>query len=217
VANIVMLTLRLATSVRDSKAWCDLMTELSILTGLEGESNSIELERLVILHKNWARNFIQKGGDIKSFPNDVVALVGAQHYRTCYRQYMNGTYLEKITKDLGDALVQSLENAGSVEGVVADFIGENVVPAMSIHKSKGLEFKTVIFMGLEDEQWWNFRAQPEEEKRAFFVAFSRAIHSVIFTFSQKRQKWERLTQTNRQQIGALFDVLQQAGVELINV
>ena len=217
VAHIVTLTLRLAISVRDSKAWCDLTTELSMLTGLEGESNSIELERLVILHKKWACDFIKKGGDIKNFPHGLVELVGAKHYRACYRQYMNGTYLEKITKDLGDALVQSLENAGSVEGVVADFIGENVVPAMSIHKSKGLEFKTVIFMGLEDEQWWNFRAQPEEEKRAFFVAFSRAIHSVIFTFSQKRQKWERLTQTNRQQIGALFDVLQQAGVELINV
>jgi len=127
------------------------------------------------------------------------------------------TYLEKVTKDLGDALKLSLENAGTFEGLVADFIGENIVPAMSIHKSKGLEFKTVIFMGLEDEQWWNFRNQPEEEKRAFFVAFSRAIHSVLFTFSEERQKWGRLTQTNRRQVGTLFDILQQAGVELINV
>jgi superfamily I DNA/RNA helicase len=110
-----------------------------------------------------------------------------------------------------------LENAGSVEGLVADFIGENVVPAMSIHKSKGLEFKTVIFIGLEDEQWWNFSSQPEEEKRAFFVAFSRAIHSVHFTFSQERTRWGRITQTNRHQVGTLFDILQQAGVELINV
>jgi len=80
-----------------------------------------------------------------------------------------------------------------------------------------LEFKTVIFMGLEDEQWWNFRNQPEEEKRAFFVAFSRAIHSVIFTFSQERQKWGRSTKTKRAEVGALFDILQQAGVELIKI
>ncbi|MFY9261824.1 MAG: ATP-dependent helicase [Gallionella sp.] len=217
VTHIVMLTLRLGISQRDSKAWSDLTSELSILAGLDDESDSVELERMTIAHKIWAQAFIRSNADIKDFPSGIVALLGAERYRACYRQYMNGSYLEKVTKDLGDALKHSLENAGSVEGLVADFIGENVVPAMSIHKSKGLEFKTVIFMGLEDEQWWNFRAQPEEEKRAFFVAFSRAIHSVLFTFSQERQKWGRSTQTNRRQVGALFDILQQAGVELINV
>jgi DNA helicase II / ATP-dependent DNA helicase PcrA len=217
VAHIVMLTLRLAISLRDSKAWSDLTSELSILAGLDEESDSVELERLTIAHKSWAQDFIRSSADIKDFPSGIVALLGAERYRACYRQYMNGSYLEKVTKDLGDALKLSLENTGSVEGLVADFIGENIVPAMSIHKSKGLEFKTVIFIGLEDEQWWNFRAQPEEEKRAFFVAFSRAINSVLFTFSQERPKWGRSTQTNRRQVGALFDILQQAGVELINV
>lgn len=217
VTHIVMLALRLGISLRDSKAWSDLTSELSILAGLDDESDSVELEQLTIAHKNWAQDFIRCNADIKDFPSGIVALIGAARYRACYRQYMNGAYLEKVTKDLGDALKCSLENAGSVEGVVADFVGENIVPAMSIHKSKGLEFKTVIFMGLEDEQWWNFRAQPEEEKRAFFVAFSRAIHSVLFTFSEERQKWGRLTQTNRKQVGTLFDILQQAGVELINV
>lgn len=71
-------------------------------------------------------------------------------------------------------------------------------------------------MGLEDEQWWNFRNQPDEEKRAFFVAFSRAISSVIFTFSNQRPKWGRTSPTNRQQIGNLFDILKKAGVEVIN-
>lgn len=217
VTHIVILVMRLAISVRDSTAWSDLTSELSTLTGLDEESNSAELERLTIAHKRWAQDFIRCGGEIENFPAGVVALVGAQHYRASFRQYMNGTYLEKVTKDLGDALKLSFESSGSIEGLVSDFIGENVVPAMSIHKSKGLEFKTVIFMGLEDEQWWNFRDQPEEEKRAFFVAFSRAIHSVLFTFSKERPKWGRSTRTNRSQVGALFDILQHAGVELINI
>jgi superfamily I DNA/RNA helicase len=217
VTYIVMLVLRIAIAVRDPKAWSDLTSELSVLAGLLDESEGVEIERLAIAHKGWAQDFIRNGLDIKDFPIGVVSLVGAERYRACYRQYMNGTYLDKITKDLGNALKLSLENAGSIEGLVTDFIGENVVPAMSIHKSKGLEFKTVIFIGLEDEQWWNFRAQAEEEKRAFFVAFSRAIHSVIFTFSQERPNWGRSIQTNRRQVGALFDILQQAGVEVINV
>ncbi|MES2673798.1 MAG: ATP-dependent helicase [Pseudomonadota bacterium] len=216
VTNIVLLALRLAISTRDATAWCDLTSELSILSGLSDESNSIELEKLVINHKNWVSNCIQKNLDITGIVEGIVSLIGVERYRACYRQYMNGNYLEKVIQDLSAALTHSLDNAGSIEALVADFIGENNIPAMSIHKSKGLEFKIVIFMGLEDEQWWNFRAQPEEEKRAFFVAFSRAINSVFFTFSHQRPKWGRPAQTNREQVGDLFNILTEAGVELIN-
>jgi len=193
------------------------MSELSILTGLDEESENAELEQITLVHKKWAQEFLSNGADIRSYPRGILEIIGPEKYRASYRQYMNGNYLEKVTEDLGNALGTSLDNAGSIEGLVTDFIGEDIVPAMSIHKSKGLEFKTVIFMGLEDEQWWNFREQPEEEKRAFFVAFSRAIQSVLFTCSRQRPKWGRLVQTNRNQVGALFDILQQAGVELIEV
>ncbi len=217
VTNIVILTLRLATSIRDAKAWNDLTTELGMLAGLNEETHSAELEKLVLLHKGLVETFINQKKNIEDLPTAILELVGTGQYRSCYRQYMNGSFLEKIAAELGEALKISLVNAGSIEGLVADFTGENVVPAMTIHKSKGLEFKTVIFIGLEDEQWWNFRNQPDEEKRAFFVAFSRAIHSVLFTFSHERPKWGRPSQTNRQHVGALIDVLNNAGVELIDV
>ena len=69
---------------------------------------------------------------------------------------------------------------------------------MTIHKSKGLEFDTVIFIGLEDSQWWSFSTQAEEEKRGFFVAFSRAIAHVFFTFCDVRVgKWGRKRDTGK--------------------
>jgi superfamily I DNA/RNA helicase len=96
---------------------------------------------------------------------------------------------------------------------VEDLCGFDVVPAMTIHKSKGLEFHTVIFLGLEDSQWWSFASQPEEEKRSFFVAFSRAIARVYFTFSDVRDtRWGRKRQ-RRGEIGDLYAVLRQAGVQ----
>ncbi|MBV2197134.1 hypothetical protein KQR56_01120 [Bacillus velezensis] len=30
------------------------------------------------------------------------------------------------------------------------------IPIMSIHKSKGLEFESVILLGLEDRAFWNY-------------------------------------------------------------
>ena len=83
---------------------------------------------------------------------------------------------------------------------------------MTIHKSKGLEFHTVIFLGLEDSQWWNFSKQADEEKRGFFVAFSRAAERVFFTFSDVRVgKWGRQHQ-EREQIEDLYSILKDAGV-----
>jgi DNA helicase II / ATP-dependent DNA helicase PcrA len=51
---------------------------------------------------------------------------------------------------------------------------------MTIHKSKGLEYHTIIFIGLEDGAFWTFQRQPDEDKCAFFVALSRAKERVIF-------------------------------------
>jgi superfamily I DNA/RNA helicase len=99
---------------------------------------------------------------------------------------------------------------------VDNVVGLDVVPAMTIHKSKGLEFHTVIFLGLEDSQWWAFSTQAEEEKRGFFVAFSRAAERVYFTFCDFREEpWGR-RQQRRAQIGDLYTILKQAGVPTLN-
>jgi len=70
---------------------------------------------------------------------------------------------------------------------IEDFLGNNSIPIMTIHKSKGLEYDTVIFLGLEDDAFWNFKNQTDADLCAFFVAFSRAKRQVIFTFSASRE------------------------------
>ena len=57
---------------------------------------------------------------------------------------------------------------------------------MTIHKSKGLEYSAVYFIGLEDSAFWNFRNRSEEERCAFFVAISRAKEAITFTFCKQR-------------------------------
>lgn len=87
---------------------------------------------------------------------------------------------------------------------------------MTIHKSKGLEFKTVIFLGLEDSQWWGFRYQPEEEQRAFFVAFSRAIERVLFTWSDVRDERFGRKRQQRENVETLYTILVEAGVPAVD-
>lgn len=87
-----------------------------------------------------------------------------------------------------------------------NFIGENSIPIMTIHKSKGLEFDSVYFIGLEDSAFWNFREQPLEDKCAFFVALSRAKKSISFTYSATRDRYSQ----NRHVIHELYVALENS-------
>lgn len=75
---------------------------------------------------------------------------------------------------------------GDAVRAIDSLLGVGVIPAMTIHRSKGLEFEYVFFLGLEDSAFWNFRQQPEEDRCAFFVALSRAVRGVTFTFCKYR-------------------------------
>ena len=134
-------------------------------------------------------------------------------FRSVFRQYRSGNFLTKVINDFSDILQTSLDTFSSAYDAVNDVIGVDVVPAMTIHKSKGLEFHTVIFLGLEDSQWWAFANQADEEIRSFFVAFSRAKERVYFTFSNVRDgRWGRKFQ-QKAQIDDLYTILQRAGVQ----
>jgi superfamily I DNA/RNA helicase len=56
---------------------------------------------------------------------------------------------------------------------------------MSIHKSKGLEFDTVVLLGVERETFWG---KKDEERSAFFVGISRAKRRLYLTVSERRDR-----------------------------
>lgn len=108
--------------------------------------------------------------------------------KSIYPAYVQGTYLEKTKKKLIDLIWNEYEMAGyEWKNALENFEGMHSIPIMTIHKSKGLEFDAIYFIGLEDSAFWNFRKQPMEDRCAFFVALSRAKRYVNFTFCKKRK------------------------------
>jgi superfamily I DNA/RNA helicase len=71
-------------------------------------------------------------------------------------------------------------------GVLDEFEGLGQVPLMTIHKSKGLEFHTMIFYGLDNQTWWSLRPNNREDLNVFFVAFTRAEQRAFFTLCRER-------------------------------
>jgi superfamily I DNA/RNA helicase len=83
-------------------------------------------------------------------------------------------------------LDESLTDAESWSGALDRFEGKNQVPLMTIHKSKGMEFHTIIFFGLDNQSWWSLTPNRAEELNSFFVAFTRAKQRAFFTCCEAR-------------------------------
>ena len=74
----------------------------------------------------------------------------------------------------------------------------DTVSLMTIHSSKGLEFKNVFVVGLEENLFpsqmsLNSRTDLEEERRLFYVAVTRAEKKLTLTYATSRYRWGTLT------------------------
>jgi DNA helicase-2/ATP-dependent DNA helicase PcrA len=75
------------------------------------------------------------------------------------------------------------------------------VTLMTIHSAKGLEFKYVYIVGLEENLFpsamnlFNPR-ELEEERRLFYVALTRACRRVTLSYALNRYKWGSLERTS---------------------
>ncbi|CAN5286839.1 ATP-dependent helicase [soil metagenome] len=83
------------------------------------------------------------------------------------------------------------------------------IPLMTIHRSKGLEYHTVFFVGLDGDQWWAHTRDTVESTMAFFVGMSRAAERLIFTSSDQRG--------SRDRIADLYAGLEAAGVQSVRM
>jgi DNA helicase-2/ATP-dependent DNA helicase PcrA len=69
------------------------------------------------------------------------------------------------------------------------------VTLMTVHSSKGLEFKNVFIVGLEENLFPSgytgtiTLSELEEERRLFYVALTRSKNYAFLSFAQQRFKW----------------------------
>ena len=119
---------------------------------------------------------------------------------------------EDLQTTLAAFKVRLAEVLGRVDSwtEVADaFTDDDAVPLLTIHRSKGLEYHTVFFVGLESDQWWAHARETVDSTMAFFVGVSRAAERLFFT-----QCDQRGTQAG---IEDLYDGLAHAGVPWVRL
>lgn len=138
----------------------------------------------------------------------VIELFGEDLISATYPEYRQKSNYERVLNELSNQIKARLSTSNSWKDLLDDLEGNNSVPLMTIHKSKGLEYHTIIFVGLDDQAWWSFKNDPEESRSAFFVAFSRAKQRVLFTFCEERGG----RHVSRERVASLYDILRESGI-----
>lgn len=144
--------------------------------------------------------------NIKQIINEIENFLSTEYIKGYYSAYNREKDYIRVRDGFVNLMIECTENAEKWVDVLDSFEGKNQVPLMTIHKSKGLEFHTIIFYGLDNSTWSYFKPDSKDDMRMFFVAFTRAKQRAFFTLSNNRGK----------NIEWLRKILEPAGVKYEN-
>ena len=222
ISNILLDFMKLIFSSSSGAEWLKITSLLKQLHFMDIKDENFNSKMKLIEHNlnNSINNFsimfynTRSEEDIKNIFTETINRLGREQIIGLFPQYKQPKYFNDLIENLAYYIWENFELYNDWDKAIDYLKGEDTIPIMTIHKSKGLEYDTVIFLGLEDSAFWSFNTQREEDVRAFFVALSRAKRRVIFTFSQTRKTGRNgaLHHQDSSNIKSLYDILEKAGV-----
>ena len=155
--------------------------------GYAQSKNAIEVARLVLQESRMLAEFnADNSVEGKARQENVQELLnGIADFVDMRREEGNAN--DKLVDFLSEvSLMSDLDNKDEDDG--------NHITLMTIHSAKGLEFRTVFIVGLEEDLFPNQCAQNsmrelEEERRLFYVAITRAKDHCVLSFAKSRYKY----------------------------
>jgi superfamily I DNA/RNA helicase len=206
--------LRLGLGRRNAQAWNQLSSDIQILrnTNQEDEKALRQVERQLTEFISTLRMLMQqplKPENGRDIFERIITFINPDDLRGSFSRYATGDLLEINLAALEEFFTNCVDTQSSWEGLLDEFEGTNHIPLMTIHKSKGLEFDTTIFMGIDDNAWWSHKPGDAEGLSTFFVALSRAKQRAIFSYCQQRGQ--------RAKVADFYALLASAGVQAFDV
>lgn len=116
---------------------------------------------------------------------ELIELIGRDAVVALSADYAQGNRLDQLIEATVVRISELTQDGAELATALTAFSADRSVRIMSIHKSKGLEFHTVIMMGVENETFWGKIA---EERSAFFVGISRAKQRLVLTICEHRDR-----------------------------
>lgn len=215
MAVIALAILRLATERRAPDSWMVASKAIARLRAADPEDAEAcaaaekELVTFVARLRKSLRTNQPDTATAQALSAQVVGFLGQASLARAYPEYGSGDNLSIAVEGFGLHLAGCADGAPDWKTVLDRFEGLEQVPLLTVHKSKGLEYDTILFVGLDDRMWWSHSAGNPEGLSTFFVALSRARQRAIFTFCSGRGA--------RTRVADLHALLASAGVPEITL
>jgi superfamily I DNA/RNA helicase len=218
IVQIILDVTHLATCSQAPETYERVCALISSLRGRSSHAaidytSEEEVDSFLSSLKIRMNNIPQSRSEARIVVDEILRFLGGSHVvRANLPQYRNNRTYQTTMLSFMELLWKSCQKGETWADALDDFKGVNSIPVMTIHKSKGLEYHAVFFIGLEDQAWARFREMDDEERYAFFVAFSRAKQRVYFTVCGERLSAPTPGPQLRTRVTSLYGLLEQAGV-----
>ncbi len=93
--------------------------------------------------------------------------------------------MKEFVRDTKARIEELLKLEPDLPKALERFSDDQAVRILTIHKSKGLEFDSVIIMAVENEI---FFGDQDENRCAYFVGVSRAKNRLVLTYVDQRER-----------------------------
>lgn len=181
---------------REPKAWIRLMNQLIPFADDEIQANMRQdLNRLIKQQRkdtakaeSLAEPFLGWWEFIRAFLNQV----GIETLVALSPDYESHDRLKEVVRDTKTRIEELLKLEPDLLKTLDRFSDDQAVRILTIHKSKGLEFDSVIIMAIENEI---FFGDQNANRCAFFVGVSRAKKRLVLTCANQREKPDGYTRT----------------------
>lgn len=207
LAELVGALIQMAVGDRDDSPYQRVLNLIGVPMGLRmgREATDYQIEQSVRssvkLFKGFVAGKLPREVDFSEVLENLVECFGEDNVRRMSSEYANLERYQEIKLAISEYLTECGQKPVSWIDMINEYRGKNQVRLMTVHKSKGLEAHTIIFLELQDSSFF-YKANMEEERLAFFVAVSRARERLFIT----------TTSNVRKKTKPLFDMLAAAGV-----
>ncbi|UTV97937.1 ATP-dependent helicase [Marinomonas rhizomae] len=188
VARLVVDYLSCLYGQREPKAWIRLMNQLTPFADDEVQSSArqnfqsfFKQQRKIVIMAGLDEPFSGWWDAVRRF----LKKIGIETLVALSPDYESHVRLGEVLSDTKARIDELLGLVSDLPQALTRFSDDQAVRILTIHKSKGLEFDSVIIMAVENEI---FFGDQDANRCAFFVGVSRAKSRLVLTYADERER-----------------------------
>lgn len=186
LARLIVDYLTVVIGEREPDAYARLMDTLSDLDPANSGAGSAPWSAtLVRVRAEALSQNVDNIGALEALGERFIDECGLERLRGLSPEYAQGERLLEVVAQVYERVDQFLAKGVTALEALARFSEDQAVRILTIHKSKGLEFDSVVVLGVEQETFWGEAGAARAE---YFVAISRAKRRLVLTTAETRTR-----------------------------